>query len=83
MDVVVSSKAEKYIKRMNNPYRQNILDALDGLEKEPPQGDIKQLQGIDGFRLRVGNYRVLFHEKDNTIIITQVTPRGDAYKGGR
>jgi mRNA interferase RelE/StbE len=55
--------------------------ALDKLEQEPPQGDIKNLAGRDGYRLKVGGYRILFKEKDGRIAITDIVPRGQAYKG--
>jgi mRNA interferase RelE/StbE len=31
------------------------------------QGDVKALQGRDGYRLRIGNYRVIFDEDATTI----------------
>ena len=44
-------------------------------------GDIKKLQGIDnGYRLRVGDLRVLFSIKDDRIYIDNIIPRGQAYK---
>jgi len=43
--------------------------ALDG------QGDVKKLQGRDGFRLRVGEYRVLFDETATIILAFAVCRR--------
>ena len=31
-------------------------------------GDVKRLQGRDGYRMRVGRYRVLFDEDQTTIL---------------
>lgn len=46
-----------------------------------PFGDIKKLQGIDnGYRLRVGDLRVLFSIEDDRIYIDNIIPRGQAYK---
>lgn len=39
------------------------------------EGNIKQLQGRDGYRLRVGNYRVLFDEDRLTILAIYVGRR--------
>ena len=46
-----------------------------------PSGDVKKLQGytID-YRLRVGDLRILFAMYDDTIIIKDILPRGQAYK---
>ena len=48
------------IQAVNSPHKERILKALRKLEKEPPEGDIKSLVGRDGYRLRVGDYRILF-----------------------
>jgi mRNA interferase RelE/StbE len=39
------------------------------------QGDVKQLKGRDGFRLRVGQYRVIFDEDTTTILAIYVGRR--------
>lgn len=81
MNTVLSPQALKYLKRLNEPEKSRIIKALKKLESEPPQGDIKSLSGNDGYRLRVGGYRVLFGIKNNIIIITDIGPRGQIYKG--
>ena len=82
MNTVLSPQAAKYLKRLNEPDRSRIIKALKKLELEPPQGDIKNLVGKGGYRLRIGDYRALFDIADNTIIIHAIAPRGQAYKGG-
>ena len=39
------------------------------------QGDVKALQGRDGFRLRTGNYRVIFDEDATTILAIYIGRR--------
>ena len=39
------------------------------------QGDVKQLSGRDGFRLRIGRYRVLFDEDQTTILAIYIGKR--------
>jgi len=80
MNVVLHRAADKYLDRLNATDRGRINAALDNLEKEPPEGDIEPVTGQPGnFRTRVGNYRVLWRIKDNTILITHIEPRGQAY----
>jgi mRNA interferase RelE/StbE len=43
------------------------------------QGDVKRLRGRDGARLRVGDWRVIFYEDQNRIIIVAVGHRRDVY----
>jgi len=80
--------AEKYLNRLNVDDRDRIDDAIEGLEKEPPEGDIRPLKGQPGFfRLRVGSYRLLFRINEKGILITHIDPRGQVYnkknKGGK
>jgi mRNA interferase RelE/StbE len=81
LKLVLSPKAVKYLERLNEPIKSRIKAALNKLESEPPQGDIKTMAGQEGFRLRVGAYRVLFGIKNDTIIITDIGLRGQIYKG--
>jgi mRNA interferase RelE/StbE len=39
------------------------------------QGDVKALQGRDGFRLRIGSYRVIFDEDAATILAIYIGSR--------
>ena len=54
MNVVLSPKAAKYLKRLNQPIKGRIIEALEDLAKEPPEGDIRAMAGRDGYRLRIG-----------------------------
>lgn len=38
-------------------------------------GDVKRLQGRDGFRMRVGRYRVLFAEDEITVLAIYIGKR--------
>ena len=46
-----------------------------------PKGDVKALQGKGGYRLRIGDYRVIFNNIDNIIFIRMIGNRGQIYKG--
>jgi len=80
MNVILSQQAAKYLERMNEPVKSRIKTALRKLGNEPPQGDIKTMVGQDGYRLRVGGYRILFGTKDDIIVVTDIAPRGQVYK---
>jgi len=81
MQVLLHHTADKYLDRLNADDRDRINAALDDLEKEPPQGDIRPVSGEPGrFRVKVGGFRLLFRIKDGTILVTHLEPRGQAYK---
>jgi len=80
MRVELNSTAKKQFNRLNEPYRSRIAAALDKLEKEPPEGDIKKLQGRDGYRVTIGGYRILFDIENDRIDVFKIAPRGNVYK---
>ncbi len=43
-------------------------------------GQVKKLQGRDGYRLRVGNWRVLFDQHGHVLDILKIGPRGGIYQ---
>lgn len=79
MNIEYAKQAVKIINNMDTRTKQRIKDAIEGL----PGGDVKPLKGSKGsFRLRVGDWRILFSfPVDNVILIEKIAPRGDVYKG--
>jgi mRNA interferase RelE/StbE len=76
MQIKYSKQAVKAINKINNPFKKNIKEAIERL----PDGDVKKLKGYsNAYRLRVGDYRILF-DMNGEIEITAILPRGDAYK---
>jgi mRNA interferase RelE/StbE len=59
--------------------RQQILKKIDRLEKGL-HGDIKRLQQRDvAYRLRMGDYRILFDVEDEVIVIRRIGHRKSIY----
>lgn len=58
--VVLVGPARKSLKRVPASDKTRILAALAEMEQNPFQGDIRKLQGLPGFRRRVGDWRILF-----------------------
>ena len=80
MQVFLHHKAKKYFDRLNNTDRKKIKEALQDLEKEPPEGDIRPYEGNPGiWRLKVSGYRILYKIENNIILTTHIEPRGQAY----
>jgi mRNA interferase RelE/StbE len=46
---------------------------------ESGHGDVKRLKGRDGSRLRVGDWRVIFYEDQEAIVIVAVGHRREIY----
>jgi len=81
----LSTRAAKYLSRLNKSTATRILDRIEIL-KEDPHGSsgVKKLAGkMAGlYRLRIGNYRAVYDidEKGYIVIVLLVGPRGDIYK---
>ena len=56
-----------------------IIKKVDTLLTNPFSKDIKRLKGMDIFRLRVGDYRVLFEIEGNSITILKIGHRRNIY----
>ena len=78
LQIVYSKKAEKFLKKQDRPTQRRIVEAISKL---PASGDIRKLQGAAGYRLRVGNFRVLFDVNGLIIDIIDIGNRGQIYKG--
>ena len=86
MVVRYSKSALKFLAKADKQMVQRIRQAVDGLTKIPPDGDIKIMQGFsdDRQRLRVGKYRIIFRftveESIEIVYIIDIGSRGDIYK---
>ena len=76
--IVLSHEAEKYMERLDRPTRARIFDAINRL----PDGDVVRLQARETYRLRVGDYRVVFEKNARmlTIHVIKIAPRGEVYR---
>jgi len=75
--VVLAAPAQKSLKRIPTSDRTRILAALGEMQRDPFQGDIRKLQGLSGFRRRVGNWRVFFDvvPERKHVVITAIERR--------
>jgi len=77
-------QARNYLARLPLKIKTAIVECLHQLAKNPDSLslDIDTLKGREGFRLRVGHYRVLYTRQDDRLIIeiVKIRPRGDIYK---
>ena len=80
--VEIKRSAEKELDRLPAKIHKNVSSRILALENSPrPPGALK-LQGGDGYRLRVGDYRVLYTIDDSTrrVFIYSIAHRREAYR---
>lgn len=77
--VELKAKAFKDLSKLPANIQNQIISKLEILENNL-QGDIKKLTNFTPeYRLRVGNYRVLFELEQDTIIIYRIKHRNQSY----
>jgi mRNA interferase RelE/StbE len=76
LDIHYSKQAVKFLKKQDSITRKRIIKEIQRL----PAGDVKKLQGESSYRLRVGDYRIIFDHEKNILMIIKIDNRGQIYK---
>jgi mRNA interferase RelE/StbE len=87
-EVKLHREVAKTLERMTPQLRSRIIRGLRALEANPydsrPGADIARLRGTKGredlFRLRIGDYRVIYAVVAGIVYITEIFHRGREYK---
>ena len=79
--IVWRDKARAQLRSIDQQTALRILHALAAFSATG-EGDVQRLQGIDPpeFRLRVGEYRLRFHDYGHSLYVTAVRHRREAYR---
>lgn len=70
--VTLSKKAVKSLDKLSNAIAEPIFEAIGNLANNPRPNGCKKLKGREGYRIRVGNYRVLYDIFDTELLIDVV-----------
>jgi mRNA interferase RelE/StbE len=79
--VRIKRSAEKEMDRLSTAIFKRITKALLTLEVEPRPRGCRKLRGSERYRVRVGDYRILYTiaDKDGIVEIVAVGHRRDVY----
>ncbi len=74
-------KALKQLQKLNKHEASKILDGIEAYVSDPIKTKIKKLKTpFDGaYRLRIGDYRVIFYEEEDLMLISKIAHRKQAY----
>ena len=80
--ILFTSKARKQINNLPRPVAKRIVEKIQDLAEDPFSRDIKKLVDIPLYRLRVGDYRIIFDIKADelVILVVKVGQRSNIYK---
>ena len=69
-EVHIARSAEKDMDRLSTTLHARLSRRILSLEENPRPRGVKKLSGREEYRLRVGDYRILYLIDDNNRIIT-------------
>ncbi len=80
--VRLEKRAERQLEKLPPEALRRICQKLVKLKQNPRLASVKKLRGIEGYRLRIGDYRVLFTIDDESkeVCIYRIKHRKEAYE---
>lgn len=81
-EVEFVKSAQKEVSKLPHQISLRITKAIYKLSMDPRKGHVRPMVGTKSWRLRVGDYRVVYDIADNklTILIIRVRHRKDVYR---
>ncbi|MFU8797481.1 MAG: type II toxin-antitoxin system RelE family toxin [Gammaproteobacteria bacterium] len=79
----LSPAAQRQLKKLLSSVRHAIIKQLDSLKSTPRPDGVKKLAGIDKlYRLRIGDYRVVYtiNDKQRVILVVKIGDRKEVYR---
>ena len=83
MEVILSTVANEQLGKIQNPYRRQIYQKLKLLEANGlALNSVKALTGkyAGAYRIRSGEFRIVFFVLDDVAHVIQIEKRGDVYR---
>lgn len=77
-----SSRAKNFFKKADKQLCRRIIDKVEKLQDDPVPHNAKPIEGSHGmFRIRVGDYRVLYeiYNAEKVIVVVNVDKRSRVY----
>ena len=75
--------AARQLERLDKPVRRRVATAINSLAAEPRPAGVKKLAGSgDLWRIRVGDYRIVYqiHDRHLVVVIVTIGHRSDVYR---
>jgi mRNA interferase RelE/StbE len=80
--ITISKTAQKQLDKLPDKIAEPLLNAISDLADEPRPYGCKKLKGRNGYRIRKGDYRILYDVFDNILLIDIIASghRRDIYE---
>lgn len=81
--VEITKKALSGLKKLPKPLVKRLLGAANSLAADPRPAGYRKLLGFDDlYRIRVGDWRIIYAIEDEVLLVLVITikPRGEVYR---
>ncbi len=80
--IIFARTAEKELAKFSTETQSRVARAIRSLEEDPMPASAKRLKGREEFRLRVGDYRILYtlKQEDRVVTISAIGHRREVYR---
>ena len=73
--ISIKKRAIKALENIPEPHYSNIRKAIFTLADNPRPNGYKKLKARDGYRIRVGDYRIIYEIFDKTLVVDVINLR--------
>ncbi len=67
--ITITKTAQKQLDKLSDNIAEPIFEAIQNLAHNPRPHGCKKLKGRDGYRIRKGNYRIIYDIYDNVLVV--------------
>jgi mRNA interferase RelE/StbE len=80
--VILPRSVQKELDRLPGDVAKRVIARLGALESNPRPADVKKLKGRPAWRVRVGDYRIIYeiHDRELLVIVITIGHRRDVYR---
>jgi mRNA interferase RelE/StbE len=82
-EIIITKSIQKQLDNLPNNIQERVYDKISQLAEEPPPDGVVKLKGYDNeYRIRIGDYRLVYEIQDEQLIVLllQCKHRRDVYK---
>lgn len=80
--IAIKRSAAKELEKIQKKDRDRIIERIRALSADPRPSQAKKLSGEEKYRIRQGDYRILYLVEDEivTVVVVRIAHRLEAYK---
>jgi mRNA interferase RelE/StbE len=72
-ELLIQRKAQKQLANITQPYRDRIIAIVRSLSDDPRPPGARKLSGRDAWRIRIGDFRVIYEINDDALLVLVVS----------